>query len=1082
MDRTSVINLKKESGLPRISSTIRSFIEPDDYITSKMPYADKRFDSFMQYNPPPNELGFLGGLGKRTGTVRSKAHVQRPSANQILFKMRTANRILVSFTEDLALTHSLTRKQLKISPKVKRKPLKQELKELVSQVQTADNIIGKKQGKKKHVSSTSSEDEEIKQEVKEKLKLEDIKKPETEKKKPRITLGAMKKLTIVSAMRSDSAKQASAAAAATPEPKTFREWAMAEREKRFQALQAVSAQQIKQEREANQIFPRVKKPPRKFYAEDSKKKNQLQHRIPGAEHLAGYLYGGFSRCDNKLIDKTMENQTKFYVPLTMFSRAKVESKIRAKNRMKAQCARLEYMKIPQIPSDSDDDDDDSDEVLEDVKGLGLVQTPFSNCRIPAVYTQKKRRIDRLKNKYLKGNRLKRINMLLFDRKVIAEKNKQRYVVEDENENFEPPVRRKSSNISSPRLLRSQESSPQPMTYEEHEEKPAKMFDSDHRQRYHDFLHDKYLEKLEQYNQRLNQKINEETAVATALSPASGVTVKTITDRKSSYRDFSIETMTMSSNFQSATPDIQKDPAFIKMKRKVKKNMKFSAHDNRTGGFYFDPFLLEKIHNPEKGMKIMKNYTSLMRSNSNIRRRLQVNAPTFDEELTGTENDKYYHRLVTEWDSYYINEIRHRPQVKKFNVKSDIIKIREMVRKKFFLFFMEEDLMNLFATQDIENKMIGKTLKFIKACNPQFKQLQDEAFVKAKEKLEMVEKVKIETEEMRKKLTRLEDESDLLMQNLMADERKWEMIMMMQNYYYLLMHPTWRLENDWIHRNKDGQLDFLKKSIVYCKKIHIRSKNVSEISLHAIKDFFEQSIEPKRLDQMRQIKPDVSLLKASLDDMKSNVLGILHKHNEIMLRSSEILFQQNQLEKAIPVIISSYQENMSHIQQKVSFIEKRIEFLMGEVEELSNIPLIKCVKNIFMRKIDAISRHLCKTLFSDTFKIDESIRKHTLTENFCMISNRVLELLGQLDTLPVDILHAAEHESRIHRRNKMRLGKLAICEQNLCQFLEKQLKNHFTPTFQPKRRRKRQQQKQAGRPFASKFTTLHSIASKSPQPK
>lgn len=121
--------------------------------------------------------------------------------------------------------------------------------------------------------------------------------------------------------------------------------------------------------------------------------------------------------------------------------------------------------------------------------------------------------------------------------------------------------------------------------------------------------------------------------------------------------------------------------------------------------------------------------------------------------------------------------------------------------------------------------------------------------------------------------------------------------MFQNYYYLLMHPLWRIEHDWIHRNKSGELDFLKKSIVYCKKIHIRSKSVSEISLHAIKAFFEGAIEPK-VDRMRQITPDASLLKESLGSIKSNVLGILSKHNEIMLRSSEILFQQQLLEKTV----------------------------------------------------------------------------------------------------------------------------------------------------------------------------------------
>lgn len=116
-----------------------------------------------------------------------------------------------------------------------------------------------------------------------------------------------------------------------------------------------------------------------------------------------------------------------------------------------------------------------------------------------------------------------------------------------------------------------------------------------------------------------------------------------------------------------------------------------------------------------------------------------------------------------------------------------------------------------------------------------------------------------------------------------------------------MLPLMRIEHDWIHRNKTGQLDFLKKSVVYCKKIHIRSKSVTEISLHAIKAFFETSIEPKKLDQMRKIRPDASLLRISLEGIKSNVLGILSKHNDIMLKSSEILFQQQQLEENVKKI-------------------------------------------------------------------------------------------------------------------------------------------------------------------------------------
>lgn len=113
-----------------------------------------------------------------------------------------------------------------------------------------------------------------------------------------------------------------------------------------------------------------------------------------------------------------------------------------------------------------------------------------------------------------------------------------------------------------------------------------------------------------------------------------------------------------------------------------------------------------------------------------------------------------------------------------------------------------------------------------------------------------------------------------------------------------------------------------------------------------------------------------------------------------------------------MIISAYEKNMSHIDEKVNFVEKRIEFLIKEVESTSNFPLMKCVKkwvsargfrvaqinafylsySIFMRKIDAISRHLCKTLFTESFRVDESIRKYSLIENFCMISNRALVLI------------------------------------------------------------------------------------------
>lgn len=44
---------------------------------------------------------------------------------------------------------------------------------------------------------------------------------------------------------------------------------------------------------------------------------------------------------------------------------------------------------------------------------------------------------------------------------------------------------------------------------------------------------------------------------------------------------------------------------------------------------------------------------------------------------------------------------------------------------------------------------------------------------------------------------------------------------------------------------------------------------------------------------------------------------------------------------------------------------------------------------FMRKISAICNHLCKSLFPDTFEIDESVKKYTITENFIFICNHAM---------------------------------------------------------------------------------------------
>lgn len=61
------------------------------------------------------------------------------------------------------------------------------------------------------------------------------------------------------------------------------------------------------------------------------------------------------------------------------------------------------------------------------------------------------------------------------------------------------------------------------------------------------------------------------------------------------------------------------------------------------------------------------------------------------------------------------------------------------------------------------------------------------------------------------------------------------------------------------------------------------------------------------------------------------------------------------------------------------------------------------------------------------------------------------LLNQLDTLPTEILHIAELESRNYRKNKLRVAKASMKEQNLFTREKGKLENHFKPTKLPKKR-------------------------------
>ena len=145
----------------------------------------------------------------------------------------------------------------------------------------------------------------------------------------------------------------------------------------------------------SELFSQLKPVPKKFHKASRRGSKKFGKLNP----ISGYLYGPFSK-----VSKKVKCQTKFDVPYSMFERAQSEAKVKALYKKKLQDARLEYMKIPTIPSDSESVDE-----LDNIKSLQFVRTPYF-C-IPTVISTQVKRSDRLKNRFLKGQRLRRIQLL-----------------------------------------------------------------------------------------------------------------------------------------------------------------------------------------------------------------------------------------------------------------------------------------------------------------------------------------------------------------------------------------------------------------------------------------------------------------------------------------------------------------------------------------------------------------------------------------------------------------------------------------------------------------------------------------------
>lgn len=122
-------------------------------------------------------------------------------------------------------------------------------------------------------------------------------------------------------------------------------------------------------------------------------------------HLSGYMYGKFTKTKLKRTD----HSDRFGIPYSMIDRAAAKTQKQQIQENVLRKVRLSHMGYYQPPSKDDSSDNES---TQNVKRLALLRTPY--FLIPTIKISRVRRKERFRNKYLRKERLNRINLLLYE--------------------------------------------------------------------------------------------------------------------------------------------------------------------------------------------------------------------------------------------------------------------------------------------------------------------------------------------------------------------------------------------------------------------------------------------------------------------------------------------------------------------------------------------------------------------------------------------------------------------------------------------------------------------------------------------
>lgn len=412
----------------------------------------------------------------------------------------------------------------------------------------------------------------------------------------------------------------------------------------------------------------------------------------------------------------------------------------------------------------------------------------------------------------------------------------------------------------------------------------------------------------------------------------------------------------------------------------------------------------------------KFHTYRTRSCANIRERIKIESPDYEDEFLETVKLKSAPQFTTDIDKYYQSELYHERSRTKFRFKpiTEMNKLRESLRKKMDTQWIKERMV-LDQVDALKQELMMERIKSqADEYNSFLNDYKKNGFVETIKKMQELKNLYQETDRLRKVLDEFMVQMEPLKMTIFLLGNEFVRLTVLQKFQFLVKPTEWRIEHDYIHRASMGELENNRNCIN--NRETAKSWNRNNVTVYTIKNFIENVHIKEEREKISVFENGEELLKA-FQELRAKSYRSLLQFHLVAHASTDTEKEFITLEDKNKSLINHWNRMATILTDKRIFIEARAKTVEQTALKLIDKPMEESVSNEKLHNL----RGLCNAVFQKIVlkKGDPLVAKYySSTEKISEVEKKIFGILGQLDRIPREIIKKIEDEVRNERNKKL----------------------------------------------------------------